>query len=284
MKVFSVDLYDYFKVAKPEGARANLCCYVKDNSPEINLNRKNPAMLVIPGGGYGMVSDREAEPVALNFLSRGFTCFVLTYSVKPIRFPYQLLEAVMAMAYIRKNANELFVDENMVAAVGFSAGGHLCAMLGSIPDAKEVVEIFKTDVCTKPNAVILSYPVIIYGGKGHIESFDNLCGDKPELKKRLDITNLVNKDSAPAFIWTTYDDGCVPVQNSIAVANAYDREGVKFSVHIWGPGAHGLSVATKDVYSVACQKTLLSPATKSVYKWLDFAQEWLEEVGVKIEE
>jgi acetyl esterase/lipase len=188
------------------------------------------------------------------------------------------------MAYIRQNAKELNVDEDMVASVGFSAGGHLCAMLGSISDAKEVTQIFKPEVCTKPNAVILAYPVIMYGGKGHFESFNNLCGDDVELKKRVDVVNLVNKNSAPAFIWATFDDGVVPVQNSLAVASAYERECVKFSIHVWGTGAHGLSVANKDVYSVEMQKSLLNPSSKSVHKWLDLAQEWLEEVGVKIED
>ena len=281
MKVFTVDLYDYFKVEKPDGARANLCCYVKDNTVEVDIDRKNPAMLVIPGGGYGMVSDREAEPVALNFLSRGFSCFVLTYSVAPVRYPYQLLEAVMAMSYIRKNASELKVDENMIASIGFSAGGHLCAMLGSIPDASEVTAIFKSEVYTKPNAIILAYPVIIYKGKGHFGSFDNLCGEDESLKERLDIVNLVNKDSAPAFIWATYNDLVVPIQNSLAVASAYEREGVNFSIHVWGKGPHGLSVANEDVFGKAITFTGLDSASKSVSSWLDMAQEWLAENGLK---
>ena len=72
MRFFTVDLYDYFSIKKPEGAREDLSCYVRDNSVEVNPNRKNPAMLVIPGGGYGMVSTREGEPIALAFLNKGF--------------------------------------------------------------------------------------------------------------------------------------------------------------------------------------------------------------------
>lgn len=284
MKVFAVDLYDYFKVEKPNGARANLKCYLPDNTVEINPDRRHPAMLVIPGGGYGMVSDREAEPIALAFLNKGFSCFVLTYSVAPIRFPYQIAEAVMAMNYIRKNADELEIAPEKIASVGFSAGGHLCAMLGSYYNAEEIKTVFSGEVSARPNAVILSYPVINYPTKGHIGSFDNLCGEDDELKYKLDISNLVDENSSPAFIWATYEDGVVPVSNALEVARAYDKVGVPFSVHIWGKGAHGLSVSNKTVYGKVGQDTMLAQATKSVNTWVDLATEWLEEMGISIQD
>ena len=81
METKIIDLYDYYKIAKPEGARGILTTYVHYMSGEISLTRKLPAMLVIPGGAYWMVSDREAEPVALKFFAEGFNAFVLNYSV-----------------------------------------------------------------------------------------------------------------------------------------------------------------------------------------------------------
>ena len=287
MRFFTVDLYDYFKIAKPEGARAFLNCYVRDNSVEINSNRKAPAMLVLPGGGYGMVSDREGEPIALSFLNKGFNCFVLTYSVAPIRFPYQLTEAVMAMNYIRLNAEDLNIDANMVAAVGFSAGGHLCATLGSISDCDAVKAVFESKVDAKPNAVILSYPVITcHNEKGHVGSFDNLLGvENKDKYNELDVVNLIDEKSAPAFIWATYTDSVVPVKNSILVAAAYENAGVPFSLHIWGRGVHGLSVADKTVYGKVVEGyPNLDGMSKSVTSWVDMSIEWLEEMGVAIKD
>ena len=112
MRFFSVDLYGYFKIAKPEGARAELDCYIPDRSIEINAQRKSPAMLVLGGGGYGMVSFREGESIAVKFLSKGFVSFSLKYSVAPNRFPRQLAEAVMAMNYIRLNADEFGLEHD----------------------------------------------------------------------------------------------------------------------------------------------------------------------------
>lgn len=284
MKVFKIDLYEYFKVERPTGGRAELSCFVLENSKEINKNRKNPAMLVLPGGGYGFVSDREGEPVALSFVSKGFSAFVLTYSIAPIRFPHQLTEAVMAMNYIRLNAEELFINPEMVASVGFSAGGHLCGTLGMIPDCKEVESVFKSRVDAKPNAILLGYPVVTQGNKGHIGSFNNLCGEDKELRNRVDLLNCVDKNSAPAFIWSTFTDGCVPVRNSLLLAEAYDDVDVPFSIHVWGKGEHGLSVMNKTVYGKDCGGFgNLETATKTVALWIDLAVEWLEERGFCIE-
>ena len=287
MRFFSVDLYDYFNVSKPDGAVATLKCYVRDNSVEINSKRKSPAMLVLPGGGYGFVSDREGEPIALRFLSSGFASFVLTYSIAPIRFPYQLSEAVMAMNYIRLNAEELCIDPNMVCAVGFSAGGHLCATLGSISDCDAVKAVFNSRVDAKPNAVILSYPVITcHNKKGHVNSFVNLLGEENKDRyKELDLTNLISEKSAPAFIWATYTDGVVPVKNALLAAEAYERVGVPFSVHVWGRGWHGLSVADKTVYGISeGTYPALDDMSKSVGKWVDLSIEWLEEMGIYVKD
>ena len=287
MRFFEVDLYEYFKVKKPDGARAMLKCYLADNSVEINPKRKSPAMLVLPGGGYGMVSDREAEPIALRFLSKGFASFVLTYSVAPIRFPYQLTEAVMAMNYIRLNAEEFNVDPDMVSSVGFSAGGHLCATLGSISDCEAVKGVFESKVCPRPNATVLGYPVITCDNeKGHVGSFINLLGEENKDRyKELDLTSLISERSAPAFIWATYGDELVPVKNAILAAEAYERVGVPFSLHVWGRGQHGLSVADKTVYGKAGEDyPPLKKMTKSVVSWVDMAIEWLEEMGVYIKD
>ena len=287
MRVFTVDLYDYFKVDKIDGARALLTCYLPNRSIEINAKRKRPAMLVLPGGGYGMVSDREGEPVALKFLNSGFVSFVLTYSVAPVRFPRQLTEAVMAMNYIRLNAEEFGVAPDMVSAIGFSAGGHLCATLGSICDCDAVKSLFASRVDPRPNAVVLGYPVITcHNEKGHVGSFKNLLGEenKDEYEK-LDLVKLIDSKSSPAFIWATYTDGVVPVRNAILAADAYESADVPFSIHVWGRGQHGLSVADKTVY---CKEGEVYPAlvnaTNSVAKWFDLAVEWLEEMGVCIKD
>jgi len=275
-----IDLYEYFNVRRPQNGEGYLYSYIANNSREIDVDRKHPAMLVLPGGGYAATSDREAEPIALAYCAKGFNAFVLRYSVAPVRHPYQLAESVMAMNYLRTNSDSLQIDPDMIAAVGFSAGGHLCAMLGSICDDKDVSGIFNSTTNARPNAIVLGYPVITSGPKANMGSFDNLCGkDNEELIKRLDIYNLINDKSAPAFIWSTNNDTCVPCRNALLAALAYDNADVPFSLHIWGKGEHGLSLCTPVVY--ANDKPLVN-ATQSVNEWVDLSVEWLAEQGIKI--
>lgn len=280
-----INLYEYFKIEKPEGARGVLTTYIRDLSPEIDLERKAPAMLVIPGGGYYMVSDREGEPVAMRYLALGFNAFVLDYSVaedSALKYPYQIAEAAMAMEYLRINAENLNIDPEKIAAVGFSAGGHLCAMLGSFHNCPETGKVFKPTVCVKPNALVLGYPVISSDiSFAHIGSFINLCGEEnKELMKKVDVLNLIDENSAPAFIWSTFNDNVVPCQNAIEAALKYKEFGVPVSLHVFGKGEHGLSVADATVYKA---DKALKEMSVSVPEWVRLSVEWLEEQGIYTE-
>ena len=281
MQTKKIDLYEYFGVKRPENGSGYLTTYIHDVSRAVNIDRKSPAMLVIPGGGYAMVSFREDEPVALKYLSYGYNSFVLNYSVAPVKYPYAILEAVMAMEYVRKNADELKTDRNMVAAVGFSAGGHLAAMLGSVNACDEWKAYFKPEYDPTPNATVLSYPVITSEkNTAHMGSFDNLCGlDNEELKKKTDILNLINEKSAPAFIWSTNNDGVVPCGNALLAALKYDEKKVPFSIHVFGKGQHGFSCGDMTVYN---SDEPIKAASKSISEWIRLSVEWLEEIGIYI--
>ena len=166
MKVLFVDLYQSYTVEKPEGAAGTLTCYLQPTTEKVSPRRLRPAVLILPGGGYGHVSPREGEPVALRFLARGWCAFVLEYSVAPLKFPTQLREAAMAMAWIRANAEAFGIDPHALAAMGFSAGGHLCGTLGTLYDCPEVRDIAPPEVL-RPDALGLCYPVSITDKDSH---------------------------------------------------------------------------------------------------------------------
>ncbi len=265
-----IDLYAYYGVEKPEGARGTLTLYVHNPLPEYSSKRIRPAMLVIPGGAYAFVADREGEPVALRFLERDYHAFLLDYSVKPVKYPYALLEACMAMAFIRENAEKYWVDKDHVGAIGFSAGGHLTSTLATIPDEKEIKDILgdKVNYC-RPNAVILSYPVISDEDFGHKGSFENYCGQDKELRLRLSTEKRADKNTCPAFVWSTVGDMGVPLENSVAFTMALRKAGVPFELHIYEKGPHGLSLANSEVNS----------PNEQVATWFDMAYRWLKEKG-----
>lgn len=244
MQVKTVALYEYYGLEKPADGAGQLDCYLQKNPLE---NMLRPAVLIIPGGGYGHVSPREGEPVALRFLARGYNAFVLHYSVAPVRFPAQLQQAAMAMGYIRQNAAALEVDPGMVAAIGFSAGGHLCGMLGTLFDAPEVATIGPAELL-RPDALGLCYSVAVSWGDTHEGSFQNLCGGDAALRSRLSLDRLVRPDMPPVYLWHTRDDGSVPCRNSLLLASALQDAGVEFAMRIYRHGPHGLSTADAQVY------------------------------------
>ena len=166
--------------------------YCLDNSEEIVPDRVRPSVLVIPGGGYEMTSDREAEPIAMQFLAAGFNAFVLRYSVKPSVFPVALLEAADAMKMIREHAAEWHVDPEAIAVIGFSAGGHLAANLAtSASDDVLAAHGYDPDA-VRPNGLMLAYPVITSGPLAHRGSFDSLLGERRNDTETLESVSIAD--------------------------------------------------------------------------------------------
>lgn len=222
-----------------DGSRAELVGYVIDNSPEMDPDRRRPAILIIPGGGYAIGSDRESEPVALQFLAAGYQAFVLKYSCAPSRYPVALLEMAEAMSMIRGHADEWHVDAGRVAAIGFSAGGHLAANLTTVSSDAELRDAGYDPAAVRPDALLLCYPVITSGRFAHRGSFDNLLGDGKDdasLLELLSIEKHVDATMPPVFIWHTITDQAVPVENSLLMIQACRDAGVSIEAHLFPQG------------------------------------------------
>ncbi len=277
----TVDLYAYFGLKRPEGGKGILTCMAPEAPVNMREHRRHPAILLLPGGAYMLVSDREAEPVALRYMAKGFCAFILDYSVAPIQYPVQLIEAAMAMAYIRLEAELFHVAPNKVAALGFSAGGHLCGCLATIFDDAPVLAALKENAhLARPDAVVLAYPVITSGEKAHAASFLNLCGEDAALKARMSLETRVTKNAAPAFLWHTVADASVPVRNSLVLAMAYDEAGVPFTLHVFETGKHGLSTADSAVYAL----NEVPEVSAGVTDWINMSINWLFERGLRVDD
>lgn len=245
-----------------------LYCYEHTDFPELPVDKRR-AILVIPGGGYGMCSDREGEPIALDFFNRGYNAYVLKYPCAPVRFPAQLVAAAHAMDTIRARAAQTKTDKRKVFATGFSAGGHLCANLANCP--RDFAAVKKYDF--KPDGIALGYPVI-GGTPTHGGSFENLLGGMPEGETAwLDLHTSVLDDNPPAFIWTTANDDIVPAVNSLKYAMAYCNKGLKYELHVFRDGPHGLSLA--DDRTNCGNPGYLNPKAAN---WVDFADEFLRSI------
>ena len=248
MKYFVTDMKE-----RTQGASdytATLTGYVPENDFAPEDKKIRPAVLIIPGGGYEHVSDRESEPIAMKFISEGLCAFVLRYSIAPAQFPQALCEAFEAIKYIREHAKEWNVDSNKIVVCGFSAGGHLSACIGAFWNAKWVDQYMKIDrELIKPNLLVLSYPVITSGEFAHQGSVEHLLGNNKteESLELISMEKQVTSDVPPTFIWHTYEDGSVPVQNTLMFANALLEKKIPVEMHVYRRGGHGLSLGNHMV-------------------------------------
>lgn len=261
-----IDLYSYFNIKKPDGAGGFLEVYAIADK-EFHSERLHPAVLVIPGGAYHIVSQREGEPIAIEFLYRGFNAFVLQYSVVNFSYPVQVREAAMAAVYIRENAKKYAVDGNQLAAIGFSAGGHLCASLSTLFAEPAVTEVFNQSQIglIRPDAAILCYSVITSNPKfWHKGSIQTVSGGDDELINFLSLENRVTENTPPTFLWHTLKDSGVLIENSLLYAQKLREFGVNFELHTFQHGVHGLSCCNKK-----CDMM------ENVDRPLQFTGEWL---------
>ncbi len=250
-----------------------LVTYVLDNYKAIDENRVRPAVLICPGGGYTHTSDREAEAIAVQMNAMGFQAFVLYYSCAPAAvFPRPQLEAAKAVLTIRENAQKWHVDPNKVIVLGFSAGGHLAASVGVLYNRELLYQPLGTKPeQIKPSGLILCYPVITAGEFAHRGSIVSLLGEKKEYEDLVSLERQVTEDTPPAFLWHTYEDGSVPVENSMLFASALREKKVPFELHIYPRGSHGLSLANAETKSANGSNTIVP----EVQSWVGLAGTWI---------
>lgn len=246
--------------------------YLLDNFPEIDMERTRPLVLVLPGGGYEFRSDREAEPVALRLLGLGLSACVVEYSFAPVRFPAALLQVYAAIAYAREHAREWHIDPDKILLMGFSAGGHLAGSAGVFWHKPHYAQrIGRTPEQVRPNGLVLGYPVITAGEHAHEQSFDNLLDDNRFVfSQTVSLELQVSEHVPPTFLWHTWDDELVPVENSLLMAGALRKTGVPTALHIFSRGQHGLSLSNDQVYGPEG----LKDARADCARWITLFDDW----------
>lgn len=270
MRCETIHLKDIYPFLGEDGKDPALETYLPHNYAS-RKDQKRPCILLCPGGGYRIVSTREAEPIALHFFPEGFNVFILTYSVTPHCFPSQIREVAAAMEVIHAHGEEWNCDLEKIAIMGFSAGAHLSAHYSNRYDCPEVREKFPESKPVK--ASILCYPVITgdpdFRHKGSIEKLSGHIPATAEDAEKYSCEKMVTEKTPTAFIWHTASDPVVPVNNSLLYAQALAAHGVPFELHIYPYGKHGLSTA--DLWTNTEIPTEVSRAAD----WLPTLKKWL---------
>jgi acetyl esterase/lipase len=206
------------------------------------------AVVVCPGGGYGMLAaDHEGRQVAEWLNRMGLAAFVLKYRLGPrYHHPAMLQDAGRAIRTVRARAGEWHLDPNRVAILGFSAGGHLASTAGTHFDAGRADDEDPVErVSSRPDRMLLLYPVISLNTPyAHAGSRRNLLGEDPpaELVAGLSNETQVTPQTPPTFLVHTNEDTVVPPENSLLFALALRKARVPLELHVFEKGRHGLGL------------------------------------------
>ncbi len=226
------------------------------------------AVIVLPGGGYEFRADHEGGPVAEWLNEQGISAFVLQYRLTPKHRGTPLEDGQAAIRHVRAHASQYGLRPDRIGILGFSAGGHLTAMTGTVFSEQEITlpDGRVESVSSRPDLMVLCYPVITMEGYGHEGSKNALLGTEASAERIAahSAERQVTTHTPPAFIWHTADDEAVPVQNSLRMALALEQHGVPFELHVYDHGGHGAGLATGH---------------PSMGSWTERCADWLHRQG-----
>ena len=232
------------------------------------------AIVVCPGGGYGGLASHEGADYARWLNEQGISAFVLQYRLGSAgyRHPVMLQDVARAVRLVRSRAGEWKLNVQKIGLMGSSAGGHLTATLVTHFDAGDPKAADPIDQqSSRPDLGILCYPVItlLDSPFTHTGSRKNLLGENPSeaLKRELSNELQVTKDTPPCFLFHTWEDKGVPMENSMMFADALRKAGVPFDLHIYQSGPHGIGLGSRE----------WNPANR--HPWTRDCAYWLHEHG-----
>lgn len=235
--------------------------YILDCELSLGQEKKRPAIVVCPGGGYVYCSPREGEPIALAYAARGFHAFVLRYSVGRATAGFTPLKQVSrVIGLLREKAEEWNIDPERIVTCGFSAGGHLALAAGVMGEHK-------------PNAMILGYPAVTIPNFPGADYMLKLLAGKEtvtdEDAKGFDLLSQITSDAPPVFLAATAEDFLTPY-GALPVAQKYSALGKPYELHIFQYGPHGYSLANEVSADGSCQ------VVDSAYaQWHELSVQWL---------
>ena len=188
------------------------------------------------------------------------------------------------MAYLKENAERLYVDPDRIVTCGFSAGGHLALSLGVFWDKDWLPQMVgKEKTLLRPAAQVICYPLVSSDpALNSSNTIPRILGkeDTPERRELISMEKQVGANTPPTFLWTTQTDQICSCEHSLWLANALQKWGVPTEFHMYGWGRHGLSLSNRITQSKNLQNEPLktNQINPHIATWLPLCREWLEEM------
>jgi acetyl esterase/lipase len=231
------------------------------------------AVVVLPGGSYqNLAATHEGREIADWFTQRGFRAFILSYRLSSNGYllPVPLLDARRAIQTVRARALDYHIDPDRIVMIGFSAGGHLAALaatqpLPGNPEADDPLD----RVSSRPDYLVLGYPWIgaLSSDTSHLSycKLFNVMDRCETLRVAYSPDLFVTKDTPPTFLFHTFNDQTVPVEQGLRFYDALVKAGVPSEMHIFANGPHGVGLGGSDA---------------SLEQWPNLLDTWLRANGL----
>ncbi len=256
LEIATLPLY----TGKVPGARGGSAA----DSPTLTVFRpmhpNGTAVIVAPGGAYVMLAaNHEGRQAADRLAEVGVTAFVLKYRLGPTYlYPVPLEDARRAVRLVRTLAPKFGYAADRIGMMGFSAGGHLTAMVGTAPEPgkpgdPDPVERQGSEL----NFMVLVYPWLnamesrVQGPNGPMINYCSVTrgltqADCAQWAAAYTPGAHVSREMPPTILFHTADDGVVPVQTSVDFFSAMRKAGADAELHVFAHGPHGFGTGGAD--------------------------------------
>ena len=251
-------------ISIPGHPEATLEGYILDCELTLGQNKKRPAVVICPGGGYVYCSPREAEPIALAYASHGFHAFILRYSNGWDCLDFSPLKEVSwVIGHLRDQSDEWNIDPEKIVSCGFSAGGHLALAAGVMGENRPNAMVLGYPMATMPNIPGMNYTLQLMTGRREVTDED---------AERFNLISKIDQDAPPVFIAATAED-LLTNYGALPIANRYTALGKGYELHVFQHGPHGYSLANEVTADGSSQVI-----NDAFAQWLELSVKWLYRV------
>jgi len=283
---------------------ASIKAYVADAAIGYKKYKKRPAIILAPGGAYLIHATREKEGIALDFLAKGYSVFILEYSLgfssreakesgleeldTAARYPEPVLEMMETIHYLKEHSEEFNLDSKRLFMLGFSAGAHVCASCGVFWNSSNFTKklsFIPTENELKVSGMILCYPLINPSPETTVAINDPNNKDtrlvneflyrtqspSKEQRDAVNLTKWVTSETIPTFIWHSTDDPVVHSVDTTRFVLVLQEHRIDCEYHLFTKGGHGLALAN-EVY--AHNQYDIQP---DIAIWTSMAKKWMDD-------
>ena len=167
--------------------------------------KKNPAVVMIHGGGWRSGNKNQMNLLAQEIASKGYSCFTIQYRLSlEAKYPDGVIDVKNAIKFIKDNAKKFNVDPDKIAVLGCSSGGQMAALIGTTNGNPAFEDpLNKSKSSSKVNAIINVDGVLAFrhpeSSEGEMASFwlGGTYEEKTENWKSASALHNTNKKTPP---------------------------------------------------------------------------------------